>query len=148
MRKFARMQRMGLFVIVALAIFWSSGCSDRLGKQSLPEARERLFSGRDPRVGLWKSENPQCEVKGNAANWQAAYCMWLNHTQDFEQEDVQDCYSMLVDREGIPKTNCERNLYFKREICKTLVIDNFFQGSLDACLRSDDSVPLVVREGI
>ncbi len=114
--------------------------------------REDNLRNREPlpllRAEAWKLENPQCEVKGNAANWQAAYCMWMNRTNDSEADEVQNCYNSLTSREGIPRSLCERNQFFKREICKTLVVDRTFTGSVSDCLRSDDSVPRVVREGL
>jgi len=100
------------------------------------------------RAEMWKMENSNCSVKGNSANWQAAYCMWMNKTNDYGMDEVQRCYAALTEREGIPSRLCERNEYFKREICKTLVLDQTYKGSLSDCLASDDAVPRVVREGL
>ncbi len=97
---------------------------------------------------IWKTENATCDVKGNTANWQAAYCMWLNQAESFDQSEVQDCFKMLDGRRGVPQTSCDRNLYFKREICKSLAVDGYFHRSVDECVTSDASVPVVVREGL
>lgn len=96
---------------------------------------------------VWRTENSQCEIPGNAANWQGAYCLWLNKTTDFEKDEVKSCYETLTAHQGIPKSICERNQYFKREICKTLVLDRYFK-TLEQCMSSDDSVPVAVREGL
>ncbi len=130
--------------LFAFAVSVFAGCSSGLSTEDL-----RTRGELSPlRANEWKLENYQCAVKGNTANWQAAYCMWLNKTNDFEADGVEECFNTLTEHEGIPKRFCERNEYFKREICKTLVMDKIFTGSLIECLRSDDSVPRVVREGL
>ncbi|MFN8390618.1 MAG: hypothetical protein U0136_10035 [Bdellovibrionota bacterium] len=138
-----------LFSAVLCSATFFSGCSPSVDDiEEAPEIRSHSLGAGSIGSGIWQSENPQCQVRGNAANWQAAYCMWLNRTNDFKEDIVQDCYSMLTERQGIPKTICERNLYFKREMCKTLALDDYFKGSVEECIRSNDSVPLVVREGL
>ena len=130
--------------LVSALIILFCGCSTGISTDDL-RSRGELSP---LRAEEWKMENYQCAVKGNTANWQAAYCMWLNKTNDFEADGVEDCFETLTEHEGIPKKLCERNEYFKREICKTLVMDRIFHGSMTECLRSDDSVPRVVREGL
>ena len=101
-----------------------------------------------PGSSAWKMENASCKIKGNTANWQAAYCMWMHQSEGFESSPVQECYKMISSRPGIPSTACERNHYFKREICKSLAVDGYFHRSVDQCLASDDAVPLVVKLGL
>jgi hypothetical protein len=138
-----------LFFSAVLSLLAVLGCSAGDDSLDFPEDSARVIARRGAiGDGEWKSENPTCQVRGNAANWQAAYCLWFNHTNDFEKDEVQDCYATLTEREGIPRTICDRNLYFKREICKTLALDKYFGGSVENCIQSDDSVPVVVREGL
>lgn len=130
-----------------LPLFFSllaiAGCSESSSSPGPDRESKRLSIAK-----VWKTENSQCAVQGNPANWQGAYCMWLSKTNDFQQDEVQSCYKMLTGRAGIPKTVCERNAYFKREICKTLVVDSYGSNSLEECMRSDDYVPVAVREGL
>lgn len=97
---------------------------------------------------LWQTENPTCQIKGNSGNWQAAYCMWLHQADRFDDSEVQNCYTMLDSRPAVPQQPCARNEYFKREICKSLAVDGYFHRSVDECVASDKSVPVVVREGL
>ena len=129
---------------IAAALLLSSACSNSMSSDDL---RRR---GGDTllRSEMWKLENTQCAVKGNAANWQAAYCLWMNKTNDFEKEGVQECFDTLTEREGIPTKLCDRNEFFKREICRSLMMEKLFIGTFTECLASDGSVPRVVREGL
>ena len=129
------------FAFLTLSLL--TGCSDGSGEITPDRESKRLSLAK-----VWKTENSHCEVQGNPANWQGAFCMWLNKTTDFKADEVQNCYQLASKRQGIPTQTCDRNRYFKREICKTLVIDHIFIGSLDDCLRSDDAVPVAVREGL
>ena len=135
---------------VTAVLFFSilfTACSDAVDDFDVSRRSQNL-SMRAPGSDIWKTENPHCQVRGNTANWQASYCMYINHTKEFDDDLVQQCYKLATDREGIPRGFCERNLYFKREICRGLVLDHYFGASLDECMQSDESVPLVVREGL
>lgn len=114
----------------------SGSLEDEIGRPS--------FGGAE----IWKTENATCDIKGNSANWQAAYCMWLHQAEKFDTSEVQDCFSMLNTRPAVPQQPCERNLYFKREMCKSLAVDGYFHRSVEECLASDKAVPVVVREGL
>lgn len=126
---------------VSIVILGSLACAESYDTR--PSREDSLI-----RSEMWKLDNASCQVKGNSANWQAAYCMWMNKTNDFSLDEVQACYKTLSQRQGIPQDLCSRNEFFKKEICKTLVLDHIFPGSLGECLASDDSVPRVVREGL
>ena len=127
------------FIVVTFILF-SSACAEN----ERPDPHDQPLL----RAEMWKMENSNCSVKGNSANWQAAYCMWMNKSNEFDTDEVKACYNALTEREGIPRALCERNQYFKKEICKTLVLDKTFPGSLSDCVASDDSIPRVVREGL
>lgn len=131
--------KLKLFILATTAL-----CSFACADNERPDPHDQPLL----RAEMWKMENPNCAVKGNSANWQAAYCMWMNKTNEYDTDDVKACYDALTERQGIPRNLCERNQYFKKEICKTLVMDKTFPGSLSDCLASDDSIPRVVREGL
>lgn len=140
--------RAASLLVAAMTLSTLTSCSPTLD-ESMELEHDRAIERRlNPLDEYWKTENPTCEIRGNSANWQAAYCLWMNSSKDFYNDDVQGCYKDLTEREGIPRSYCERNKYFKREICKTLALRNYFDGSVDSCLKSDESVPLVVREGL
>lgn len=95
----------------------------------------------------WKRENSGCEVPGNTQAWATSYCLWLSKTMDVEAPEIRNCQRTIEEHRSIPAGTCERNYYFKRELCKTLVLDGMFAGSLSRCLKSEQSVPLFVKEG-
>lgn len=99
---------------------------------------------------LHLAENTECKVRGNSANWQAAYCMWINSTNDFDNTEVKRCYDLALRHKGIPQDECQRSVYFKTEICKILITEKYynFNGNLDECLLSEDTTPKVVKEGL
>lgn len=130
-------------ILILLIISTTISCASNQSGLGYDE-RDLDHAGSD----IWKMENAGCQIKGNTANWQAAYCMWLNQSEDFESAPVQDCVKMIAKRPGIPTKACDRNHYFKREICKSLAVDGYFHRSVDQCLVSDDAVPLVVKLGL
>ncbi|MBP9838192.1 MAG: hypothetical protein KBC84_05710 [Proteobacteria bacterium] len=132
---------MKIQLFLSLALLFTLSCSNN--KSSL----ESDINARE-RSEIWKTENPNCQVRGNTANWQTAYCMWLNQTNEAKDELVEQCYKMLTAHKAIPEELCARNLFFKTEICKTLVLDQYFDNSLEDCIKSDDSIPKVVKEGL
>ncbi len=138
-----------LVILQACSAFEESGL-DRPGESSLEDqiGNTSATGSSFGRADIWKTENATCDIKGNASNWQAAYCMWLHQAGEFDDSAVQECFSMLNSRPAIPQKICERNLYFKREICKSLAVDGYFHRSVDECVASDYSVPKVVREGL
>lgn len=107
---------------------------------------QSTFTGRE----LYLNENPTCEIKGKPENWQAAYCLWINTTNDFNNTEVKHCYDLALRHQGIPQSPCERNKYFKNELCKMMVAQKYFNysGTVNDCLVSEDTVPKVVKEGI
>ncbi len=104
------------------------------------------FTGTD----LYLNENPDCKIKGKSENWQAAYCLWINTTNDFNNTQVKHCYDLALRHQGIPQAPCDRNMYFKNEICKMMVAEQYFNyaGTVNDCLLSEDTVPKVVKEGL
>lgn len=109
-------------------------------------ASKSTFMGKD----LYLNENSNCEIKGNPSNWQAAYCMWLNTTNDFNNEEVKHCYDLTLRHKAIPQEPCARNKYFKNEICQMMLTEKYFNysGTVSDCLLSEDTTPKVVKEGL
>ena len=88
-------------------------------------------------------ENCGCEVPGITVRWQAAYCMALEQTDDFEQAGVQRCLSRAEPAAIRKAAACQKNAYWKREICRAT------RGStaLDDCVRDPLFVPRIVARG-
>ena len=99
-------------------------------------------------------ENPTCEIPGNPSNWLAAYCMWMNNVAQFDQDsDIEDdpvklCIKDVERHPSVPNSLCERNKYFKQQICETLTMNGVFHGNVAQCVASRGTIPRVVREGL
>lgn len=124
-----------------------AACSDTAG--SPPTMEQQITGGKNVLL-----ENPTCEVPGNPANWVAAFCMWMNRVgeynrdSDLEDDPVKLCIRDLDKRPGVPKELCERNKYFKQQLCESLALEGKFKGSIRECLASRGTIPRVVREGL
>jgi hypothetical protein len=93
--------------------------------------------------------NADCSVPGALIHWQAAYCMWLKETDDFEQEFVQKCFRDRLDTDDkdLVSTDCEKKKYYRKKLCEMIVGQSYFQGSVYDCIKSKETIPRIVREG-
>ena len=73
---------MKIQLFLSLALLFTLSCSNN--KSSL----ESDINARE-RSEIWKTENPNSQVRGNTANWQTAYCMRLNQTNEAKDELVE-----------------------------------------------------------
>ncbi len=92
-------------------------------------------------------DHAECRVPGATVHWRASYCMWLNGTDDFENADVQECfYPDESESAGGEDRACELNLKYKSRMCQWDIDSGLFDGDLEACIDSSETVPRVVRE--
>ena len=130
----------------AAALLLLSACSTGDGRPSL---EDEIDASENQLL-----ENPTCEVPGNPANWLAAYCMWLNGTSQFDRDSeikddpVKQCIRTVDRHAAVPRKLCDRNKYFKQEICTRLAENGIYTGTVQSCIASRGTIPRVVREGL
>lgn len=89
-------------------------------------------------------ENCECAAPGITLRWKAAYCMWLNETDDFENEGVHKC-TFKSDPEHLKKAPpCKQNLYWKKMLCR-----QFYKNANErrSCIEDRKMVPDFVKNG-
>ena len=91
-------------------------------------------------------ENCGCDSPGITLRWRASYCMALNETGDAESEAVQSCLSALEPTEVRSLAACQKNAYWRKEICRLSHEDT--GASYQRCLVSSDEIPAVIENGI
>ena len=96
----------------------------------------------------YRSDKTDCPVPGQLIHWQAAYCMWLNGTDDFLEASVQKCFDeRYAEDENTQLTVCEKKIFYRRKLCELLIREGFFRGSVFDCMKSKETIPRPVREG-
>ena len=100
-----------------------------------PQTREAIAD--------WRSGQPDqdCEIRGEAIQWQADYCMLESQTDDLIA--AQPC----MDRESRTRRGeeCARRRYYKREWCRGLVANGAMQRSYAECIADPELVGPTVR---
>jgi hypothetical protein len=95
-------------------------------------------------------ENCQCAVPGITIRWKAAYCMFLNETDDLEHEGVGACLAR-PDPKSLAKADpCARNAHWKRELCaarQKFAAELDAPAAIQACVEDPTMIPPVVRFG-
>lgn len=90
---------------------------------------------------------PACLVPGHVIRWEASYCMFISETDDLESESVQQCLSHF----SLPGYNarlseCDRKIVLRRKMCELFIANQYFQGSLESCEKSKETVPPFVSK--
>lgn len=102
-----------------------------------------------PCLALAEGEICPSHAPGDPSHWRLAVCGARSGTDDFESASVQSCVRDLASRDTVDRrTKCARNLRYKHEWCEFLLkLGNSPFPSEGECLRSEQSVPGVVRSG-
>jgi len=90
-------------------------------------------------------ENCHCAVPGITVRWKAAYCMYLNATDDLEQMGVQQCLARVEPRAVAPLGPCDKNAHWKKRLCGAL-----YKGKktrIHNCIQDGAMVPRFVERG-
>jgi hypothetical protein len=90
-------------------------------------------------------ENCHCAVPGITIRWEAAYCMYLNETDDLEQAGVQKCLARSESRSLARLGPCGKNAYWKRKLCTALHKGK--KKSTESCVQDRKMVPRFVENG-
>lgn len=90
-------------------------------------------------------ENCHCAVPGITIRWKAAYCMYLNETDDLEQGGVQECLARAEPRSLARLGPCGKNAYWKRRLCTALHKGK--KKSTESCVQDRTMVPRLVENG-
>lgn len=89
-------------------------------------------------------ENCECAAPGITLRWKAAYCMYLEETDDLENEGVRRCLDK-PDPDAVKKLQgCEQNAHWKTLICRVL-----YKTKKEArqCVGDKTFVPRFVQSG-
>ncbi len=78
-------------------------------------------------------------------HWVVDYCMYLNSTDDFQNESVQICFEAENALEL--ENTCENKKEYKRKICKFLCDNGYFDGGLEKCINDDSFITSTVKNG-
>lgn len=90
------------------------------------------------------------EVAGPTMNWALAVCEQRNATDDPLNPAVLACQKQLISQDRIPpspRQNCPLNTKYKTIVCKSQVEHGRYASS-QACMRSAESIPRAVSQGI
>ena len=94
-------------------------------------------------IAEWRSgeADPDCEIPGEAIQWQADYCMMETQTDDIIA--AQPC----MDRESSTRRGeeCARRRFYKREWCRGLVANGAMQRSYAECIADPELAGPTVR---
>jgi hypothetical protein len=90
-------------------------------------------------------ENCHCAVPGITVRWEAAYCMYLNETDDLEQGGVQECLARVEPRSLARAGSCAKNAHWKRKLCAALHKGK--KKSTESCVQDRAMVPRFVEHG-
>jgi len=88
-------------------------------------------------------EKCECAVPGITLRWKAAYCMYLEGTDDLESQGVQRCLAR-PDPDAVKKAGaCRQNAHWKAMICR------FVHDAKDVreCVRDRTFVPRFIEHG-
>ena len=90
---------------------------------------------------------PACPAPGHVIRWEASYCMFISETDDLESESVQQCLSHFSLPGYDPGTSeCDRKIVLRRKMCELYIANQSFQGSIESCEKSKESVPPFVSK--
>ena len=96
-------------------------------------------------IADWRSgaADQDCEIPGEAIQWQADYCLLETQTDDIVA--AQPC----MDRESRTRhgEECARRRYYKREWCRGLAANGTMQRSYAECIADPELVGPTVRGG-
>jgi len=84
-----------------------------------------------------------CNIPGKTLHWVVDYCMYLSETDDYNSGDVQPCTKRNKGFE-IKNTRENRKIY-KRKICKYIVTNGYYKGTVEKCVNDKDFIPGTVR---
>jgi hypothetical protein len=90
-------------------------------------------------------QNCQCTVPGITIRWKAAYCMYLNETDDLENAGVQLCLAR-AEPDSVEKLGaCEQNAHWKKMICGVRHEDK--KRQVQKCVQDRRMIPRFVEVG-
>lgn len=95
-------------------------------------------------------ENCECAVPGVTVRWKAAYCMFLNETDDLELQGVSACLSRPDPKALATAGPCARNAHWKRKLCGArhkVAGERDAPAAIRACVEDPTMIPPVVRFG-
>ena len=88
-----------------------------------------------------------CNIPGEAIHWRADYCLWLNETGDFNADSVQKCfYGKLATDKKQGMSDCDKKRFYREEICRSMIGMYIFRGSMEKCMKSDETIPATVEK--
>ena len=90
-------------------------------------------------------ENCGCAVPGITVRWHAAYCMFLNATDDYENGGVTECLDRPVPNALREMTACDQNRYWKEQICRAREKED--EKVVRACVDDPEMMPRIVKFG-
>lgn len=85
-------------------------------------------------------------ITGKTQHWAIAVCELRASTDDFENDKVQKCISVLIKTDKIDMNKepvCALNTKYKTELCKYSVEEKY-EKSISECLQSTKNIPEVV----
>lgn len=99
-------------------------------------------------VSVSGAENsPVCPVPGHLIRWEASYCMFISETDDLESETVQQCLSHFsLPGYDASMSECDRKIVLRRKMCELFITNQSFQGSLQSCEKSEETIPSFVSK--
>src|SRR5262249_6783581 len=89
-------------------------------------------------------QNCDCPAPGVTLRWKAAYCMATAKTDDFENEEVQQCLATPDPAAVRDQPACTQNAYWKTETCRAARAS---KKEADACAKDKKFIPDVVANG-
>jgi hypothetical protein len=97
-------------------------------------------------ISDWKSgkHDPDCEIPGEAIQWQADFCMAAMQTDDVVAAD--EC--MRIESRTWHGEQCARKRHYKQEWCRELVTSGAMPRSLAECIADPEAAGRTVRGGV
>lgn len=90
-------------------------------------------------------ENCRCAVPGITLRWKAAYCMYLNETDDLENAGVERCLARADSRSIAKLGPCDQNAHWKKMLCGAM--HKTSQTQRRRCEQDKEFMPRFVEKG-
>ena len=93
------------------------------------------------------AKDQSCSLSGDPIQWQAAYCMYREGTDDFAAPAVTGCIDTETRAQHGKELHCSESIHYKLEICKMLIKEGSYKKDSNACLQDKAILPFNVKNG-
>jgi hypothetical protein len=124
--------------------FASNGRFDAATATSMPQSRRS--------TACEYEENCDCAVPGITVRWKAAYCMFVNETDDLENQGVSSCLAQPDPASVTSLDACAQNAHWKEQWCAARHKppkgeDEDAEAAVRACVEDPEMIPALVKSG-